>query len=180
MDPRLREQCQSEFAERLAQLRDSAASAVPPATLSTLENIVPLLFSGNYPLVLTHGDLSQTNILLDPDTLEVTAIVGWSLAAVRPFGLELDTLFLLTGYMDVSGWHGYSCRSRLLEAFWDEFWIATGIEDGVSMQRKTIRRIAEAAGNIGAILRYGFAPTAYGSPIDSLRPPAANYILEMG
>jgi Ser/Thr protein kinase RdoA (MazF antagonist) len=66
---------------------------VPISTLSGLETILPLLFLNEHPQVLTHGDFSKTNVLVNPDTYEVTGIADWSLAAVQPFGIELDCLF---------------------------------------------------------------------------------------
>lgn len=79
-----------------------------------------MLFSDKYLQVLTHGDFTKTNVLIDPDTYETTGIVDWSLASVLPFGVELDCHFLMTGCMDLDGWHNYACRERLWEAFWAE------------------------------------------------------------
>jgi hypothetical protein len=177
VDRRVRAQCQAGISQKLTRLRGS--SVISETMLSTLESIVPLLFAEDYPQVLTHGDLSETNVLVNPESLEVTAIVDWSLASVRPFGLELDTLFLLTGYMNPGGWHGYACRPRLLEAFWAEFWTAAGIHDGVGMRRDTIRKLAEAAGNIGSLLRYGFVRNPDGTASDEPLPSASIYVPEM-
>lgn len=112
-----------------------------------------MLFSQEYPQVLTHGDLSRTNILVDKNTFEITGIVDWSLAGVLPFGMEMDCLFLMTGYINFSGWHDYACRSQLQIAFWDEFWTVSGIEDS---KRQKVRTLAESAAKIGAILRFAF------------------------
>lgn len=71
--------------------------------------------------MLTHGDLSLTNILVDETSHQITGLVDWSLATVSPFGLELDFLLLTMGYMDFSGWHDYECKALLQTAFWDEF-----------------------------------------------------------
>lgn len=120
-----------------------------------------MLFSLEYPQVLTHGDLSRTNILVDKDTYEITGIVDWSLVTVLPFGMELDCLLLTTGYMDLSGWHDYACRSQLQMAFWDEFWTASGVEDGVCRQK--FRVLADSAAKIAVVLRYAFQRNANGS-----------------
>lgn len=143
-------------------------AAVPMSTVSELETILPLLFASEYPQVLTHGDFSKTNVLVNPDTYEVTGIVDWSLAEVQPFGIELDCLFLMTGYMDLSGWHDYACRPRLWEAFWAEFWTASGIEDDGGVRRENIRTTAEAAAKIGAVLRYAFDRNPDGWPSEVL------------
>lgn len=115
--------------------------------------------------MLTHGDLSRTNMLMDEDTYEITGLVDWSLAAMLPFGMELDSLFLTTGYMDLSDWHDYACRSRMHEAFWEEFWSAAGVEEGA---RARLREMAERAAKIGAILRYAFQRNKDGSASEEL------------
>ena len=88
---------------RLSNLRESLLSVLPSSIISELEHRLPILFSQEYPQVLTHGDLSRTNILVDKDMYEITGIVDWSLVTVLPFGMELDCLLLTTGYMDLSG-----------------------------------------------------------------------------
>lgn len=143
-------------------LQACPSSPVPEDMLSRLSQLVPRLFSDAHPQVLHHGDLSKTNILLDEDNFSITGIVDWSLAAVQPFGVELDSLYLMTGCMDLAGWHDYSCRPRLLDAFWAEFWTVAGIEDGDETRRE-MRETAELGAKIGAILRYGFQRNNDGS-----------------
>lgn len=87
------------------------------STLSRLISCLPSLFSPDYPQVLTHGDFSVTNILLDEDSFEITGIVDWSLVSIRPFGMDLDILFLTTGFMKLDGWYDYACQRRSQEAF---------------------------------------------------------------
>lgn len=136
-------------------------SILPDSMLSTLIENLPLLFSQDYPQVLTHGDFSVTNILVDEDEFEITGIVDWSLAEVLPFGMDLDILSLTTGFMDQDGWHDYKCKPLLQEAFWEEFWAASGIEE--EELRGRTQNLAEAAGQIGAILRLAFRRNDDGS-----------------
>jgi hypothetical protein len=89
--------------------------------VSELQHNLSTLYAWEYPQVLTHVDFSRTNILVDEVTHKTTGIIDWSHAAILPFGMELDCLFLMTGYMDRGGWHDYACRSRLHEVFWFEF-----------------------------------------------------------
>ncbi|KPM40868.1 hypothetical protein AK830_g5720 [Neonectria ditissima] len=159
---------QAGVSRRLATLMASPSPAVPISTLSELQATLPQLFATDYPQVLTHGDLSKTNILVDPESLEVTGIVDWSLAAVKPFGMELDCLFLMTGCMDLAGWHDSDCQPRLLKTFWAEFWTEAGIEEDGSGRRDNVRAMAEVAAKIGALLRYGFSRNADGSPSEEL------------
>lgn len=155
---------------RLALLIGSS-SVLGTSAVSELDHSLPTLFAWEYPQVLTHGDFSRTNILVDEDTYEITGIIDWSLAAILPFGMELDCLFLTTGYMDRGGWHDYACRSRLHEVFWDEFWSASGVGD--DRRRDEVRDMAERAAKIGAILRYAFQRNADGSPSETLASDGA-------
>ncbi|KAL1846486.1 hypothetical protein Daus18300_014236 [Diaporthe australafricana] len=143
----------------------SSSCILGASMMPELERSLPILFGQEYPQVLTHGDLSLTNILVHDDTYEITGIVDWSLAALLPFGMELDCLFLTTGYMDRGGWHDYACCSQLREAFWLEFWSASGIEDSA---RRNVRNMAEQAARTGATLRYAFRRNANGSPSEVL------------
>lgn len=114
---------------RLARLAEKLPSSIlPDSGLSNLIENIPLLFSQGYPQVLTHGDFLVTNILVDKNEFEITGIVDWSLATVMPFGMDLDILFLTTGFMTRDGWHDYACKLLLQDIFWQEFWVVSGIE----------------------------------------------------
>lgn len=80
--------------------------------------------------------------------------------------MELDTLLLATGYMDLSGWHHYTCRLNLLDSFWDEFWAQCQISDDVRQQE--IRAAAIQATKIGAVLHHAFQRNCDGSPSEEL------------
>lgn len=137
-----------------------------------LERSLLTLFGRNYPQVLTHGDLSRTNVLVDEDTHEGTGIVDWSLASILPFGMDLDCLFLTTVYMDRDGWYNYACRSRLHEAFWTEFWSVSEVRN--NMRQYQVRDMAEREAKIRAILRYAFQRNADGSPSETLMSDGAS------
>ncbi|KAF4439742.1 Mus38-like protein [Fusarium austroafricanum] len=133
--------------KRLARLAEESPSTIlSNSMLSKLIEILPSLFSQDYPQVLTHGDFSVTNILVDEDKFEITGIVDWSLATVMPFVMDLDILFLTTGFMTKDGWHDYA---------WEE-------------RRGRVQGLAEAAGQIGAILRLAFRRNADGSPSEEV------------
>lgn len=158
---------QEKIRERLSQLAQKPISSIlPDSLLSSLIEDLPSLFSQEYPQVLTHGDFSVTNILLDKDQFEITGIVDWSRAAFMPFGMDLDILFLTTGLMTKDGWHDYTCKQQLQRIFWEEFWAVSGI-DGDEVRSRT-RSLAEAAGQIGAILRLAFRRAADGSPSEEI------------
>ncbi|KAK2009982.1 hypothetical protein LZ32DRAFT_639672 [Colletotrichum eremochloae] len=143
--------------KRLSRLvEESPPSMLLKPMLSRLIENLPSLFSPDYPQVLTHGDFSVTNILVDDDKFEITGIVDWSLAAVMPFGMDLDILLLTTGFMTRDGWH----------TFWKEFWAVSGIQ-GEECRGRT-QGLAEAAAQIGALLRLAFRRNADGSPSEEV------------
>ncbi|KAK7429722.1 hypothetical protein QQZ08_003748 [Neonectria magnoliae] len=149
--------------KRLARLvEESPLSILLNSMLSQLIESLPSLFSQDYPQVLTHGDFSVTNILVDENKFEITGIVDWSLAAVMPFGMDLDILFLATGFMTRDGWHDYACKLLLQDTFWEEFWAVSEIEG--EEHRGRTQYLAEAACKLGAILRLAFRRHADGSP----------------
>lgn len=134
--------------------------------MSSLIDGLDSIFDQTYPQVLTHGDFSITNILIDEETFDITGIVDWSLASVMPFGADLDILFHTTGFMTLDGWNDYTCKSQLIDAFWCEFWHVTGIEGEDAGRR--IRTSAEVAAKIWAVLRMAFHRNADGSPSDEV------------
>ncbi|KAH6957950.1 hypothetical protein BKA56DRAFT_601658 [Ilyonectria sp. MPI-CAGE-AT-0026] len=149
--------------KRIARLvEESPSSILLNSMLSKLIESLPSLFSQDYPQVLAHGDFSVTNILLDESEFGITAIVDWSLAAVMPFGMDLDILFLTTGFMTRDDWHDYACKLLLQDTFWEEFWAVSGIKG--EEHRSRMQGLAEAACKIGAILRIAFRRNADGSP----------------
>lgn len=147
-------------------MEELPTSTLSKSTLSSLIDSLNSLFDQSYPQVLTHGDFSITNILVDEESFEITGIVDWSLAAIMPFGMDLDILFMTTGFMTLDGWHDYSCKPRLLDIFWEEFWAVSGIEG--AGRRETLRASAEAAGRIWAVLRMAFRRNADGSPSEEV------------
>ena len=45
------------------------------------------LFS-SYPLVLTHSDLCELNIIVDPETGHINGIIDWANAKILPLALR--------------------------------------------------------------------------------------------
>ncbi|KAH6842323.1 hypothetical protein B0I37DRAFT_392933 [Chaetomium sp. MPI-CAGE-AT-0009] len=102
------------------------------------------------PLVLTHGDLCEMNLLVDPLSGELTGVIDWAKARVLPFGFALYGLENLSGYMDSGGWHYYDNAEQLRRLFWGRF------------RKETGDRISEAAFRMiwttrmaGLFYRYG-------------------------
>lgn len=84
-----------------------------------------------------------------------------------PFGMDLDILFLATGFMTLEWWSDYACKRRLLDTFWEESWAASGIKDRED-RRGGIRTATEAVGKIGAVLRLAFRRNPDESPSEEV------------
>ncbi|USP80257.1 hypothetical protein yc1106_07531 [Curvularia clavata] len=78
----------------------------------------------DYPVVLSHGDLIPTNILVDQHSWEVTGVVDWAEAEFLPLGICLYGLEHLLGYLAPSSldtrptWAYFEGAARLREVFW--------------------------------------------------------------
>ncbi|KAI4639867.1 uncharacterized protein J4E78_010769 [Alternaria triticimaculans] len=77
-----------------------------------------------YPVVLNHGDLIPSNILVDQNTWEITGLVDWAEAEYLPFGTCLYGLEYLLGNMAISlpgsalTWTYLNGATQLRELFW--------------------------------------------------------------
>ncbi|KAJ5711283.1 hypothetical protein N7488_005439 [Penicillium malachiteum] len=158
---------QEEIHRRLTKVQSTHfESVLPHETILELERSPQVLFQQTYPQVLTHNDLSQINILVNEKTFEMTGLVDWSLAKVIPFGMELETLILATGYMGTKEWNTYKCRQRLIDAFWTEFWAQCQIVDPIRQQE--VRSMAMQSAKIASILHFAFKRNADGTPSEDL------------
>ncbi|KAI1774177.1 hypothetical protein F4818DRAFT_419144 [Hypoxylon cercidicola] len=118
-------------------------------TISQVQGVLPTLFSGGYPLVITHGDLSEMNILANPRTGEITGIIDWAEAGIQPFGFALYALDNILGYLTPNGWGFHDTAEDLQDEFWRVFYKLVG---GVSGSEMELMRHARLA---GLFLRYG-------------------------
>lgn len=77
-------------------------------------------------MVLSYGDLSELNILVDPSNGHITGLIDWAEAAISPLGISLWGLENLLGSMNAQGLrynlHQDSVRAR----FWQSFEEAVG------------------------------------------------------
>jgi hypothetical protein len=74
-----------------AELPDRWLRAKAQATLDKIQQI------DDYPVVLNHGDLIPSNILVNEDTWHITGLVDWAEAEFLPFGTCLYGLEHLLG-----------------------------------------------------------------------------------
>lgn len=119
---------------------------------------LPALLDGQYPIVLTHSDLNEIDILVNPDSGEITGVVDWPGASFLPFGFTLYVLENALGGMGPKGWEWFDDADNLRVAFWVLFREKTGLSEA---QIEPIMVAARA----GILLRYG---TAYNSGFEGM------------
>lgn len=132
---------------------DLLARALPSRFSSNLGRVLrdlPALFSGAFPFVLSHGDLCEMNLLVNPETGNITGIVDWAEARILPFGFSMWALENVLGYMDSEGWHYYDNCRELEDLFWQTFLGEARNASDADMQLTRTARMA------GLFYRYGF------------------------
>lgn len=129
-------------------LSDNLPSRFEPS-VAKVHGILPMLRSGEHPVVLTHGDLNEMNILVDPASGRITGVVDWAEASFQPFGFALYALDNALGSMGPDGWEYFDSADRLRDEFWSAFGTLVG---GLSESRMESIRLARAA---GLLIRYG-------------------------
>ncbi|OCK81609.1 hypothetical protein K432DRAFT_381198 [Lepidopterella palustris CBS 459.81] len=137
--------------EKLAQqLPSSPLRTKARNTLATL----PLL--ENLPVILNHGDIVPSNIMLDPSTGELIGLVDWAEAEWLPFGTCLYGLEHLLGWLDLGTSDArpqfvyYDRAEQLREVFWEE----------LRIQIPEVMRWIDSvmlARDIGILLWFGYA-----------------------
>ncbi|KAI0008979.1 hypothetical protein F4779DRAFT_584664 [Xylariaceae sp. FL0662B] len=135
---------------------ESLSGALPERFLPVVAEVraaLPALLDGCYPVVLTHSDLNEMNILVDPHSGRITGVVDWPDASIQPFGFTLYALENALGSMGPNGWKWFNDVDDLRSAFWSAFLEKTGVSESQT-------RLIKLAGKAGILIRYG---TAYDS-----------------
>ncbi len=143
--------CRDDLEQKLKLLSRSLPSRFAK-TMLQLSNDVEKLFTNSYPLVLTHDDLCEMNILVDPQTGHIKGIIDWADAKIQPFGLALWGVENVLGYMDSKGWHYFSNHEQLEQLFWTVFEDEIGAGTITAEDRERI----QLARLVGIALRHGF------------------------
>jgi hypothetical protein len=131
------------------------ARNLPEASLrqraQTVLDKIQSLDADSYPVVLTHGDLIPSNILVHEHTWRVTGLVDWAEAEYLPFGTCLYGLEHLLGYMpSAAQFVYYDSASRLRRLFWECLWEAVP-------ELKARRDEVMTMRDLGVLLWHGFA-----------------------
>ncbi|KAJ8131944.1 hypothetical protein O1611_g1676 [Lasiodiplodia mahajangana] len=104
---------------------DLLVEGLPPRfapQLKIVQQQLSSLFTSQYPLILSHQDLCEMNILTDSKTGHVTGVIDWESSQILPFGISLWGLENCLGWMDSRGWHYYPNRDALVRTFWESFY----------------------------------------------------------
>ncbi|KAI1377176.1 hypothetical protein F4677DRAFT_48241 [Hypoxylon crocopeplum] len=121
--------------------------------VTEVQTALPALLDGCYPVVLTHSDLNEMNILVDLCSGKITGVVDWPGASIQPFGFTLYALENALGNMGPNGWKWFDNVDGLRAAFWRAFREQTSLSEPQT-------RLIKLAGKAGILIRYG---TAYDS-----------------
>ena len=70
-------ECHSRFEYLIGALPERFAPA-----LAEVQAAVPALLNNAYPMVLTHSDIDEMNVLVNPSSGEITGIVDWPRASI--------------------------------------------------------------------------------------------------
>ncbi|KAF4448111.1 Mus38-like protein [Fusarium austroafricanum] len=146
VSPSIANNLQGEFESDLNRLSQRLPDRFT-GTLSLVRQGLPRIFT--LPFVITHGDLNETNILVDNAGC-ISGVIDWAEADIYPFGISLWALENILGYMDSSGWHYHDNAKELRDEFWRIFEIDIGdIQEEVKENIRFARMV-------GLFLRYGF------------------------
>lgn len=104
------------------------------------------------PVVLTHGDVVPSNIMLDQTTGHLCGLVDWAEAEILPFGICLYGLEEILGYM-ANGVFLYHTDSEQARA---SFWARLQRDVPELLEESTLKAVMLAR-DLGILLWYGFA-----------------------
>ena len=122
-------------------------------------------FTGAYPMVLTHSDLNEMNILVDPSG-NLSGVIDWPDASFQPFGFALYALENALGCMSCDGWKWFDDVEALRNAFWRAFQEQTNVSEAQI-------ELIKCAARVGILIRYGTAYDSGFSGMIGVRDPTS-------
>ncbi|KAJ4376614.1 hypothetical protein N0V86_006728 [Didymella sp. IMI 355093] len=147
--------CTGKVGSCIAQKLQKLARELPDQWLreradATLEKLRLL---DDYPVVLNHGDLIPSNILVKEETWEITGLVDWAEAERLPFGSCLYGLEHILGFLRESSkptFVYYDHAAQLRQLFWTTL---IRVVPGITERQDEVQVMRD----VGALLWHGFA-----------------------
>jgi len=105
------------------------------------------------PVVLTHGDLLPSNIMVDSKTWKISGMVDWAEAEYLPFGMSLYCVDHLLGRLQgPNKFVWYDSATELRAVFWGALWKRIPRLDD-----QVVQKAVRLARDIGVLLWHGIA-----------------------
>ncbi len=148
----------STILERLVKLETGLPSPALRQTAKRCRIAVQRGGLGFLPVVLTHGDMLPSNILVDSGSWKLTGLVDWAEAEYLPFGISLYGMDHLLGYLidgeskKFSGFVWYDCVEDLRRNFWESLFARIPALSDVAT-----RNAVKLARDVGVLLWHGIA-----------------------
>lgn len=155
-----RAQCKGRIGSSLLWRLHKLACELPSKPLrSTAAGAVTCVESGclnGLPVVLTHGDLLPSNILVDAQTWSICGLIDWAESEMLPFGLSLYGVEHVLGSLLTSASRprfAYVGRAAALRRhFWRELCCKVP-----ELESREVKEAVALARTIGILLWHGFA-----------------------
>ena len=156
--PSMLAQCRGKVGSTIVSRLERLASELPDAYLRERARDTMRTINGmeDYPVVLNHGDLIPSNILVDQNTWEITGLVDWAEAEYLPFGICLYGLEHLLGTISldpaksVPKWTYFNGATQLRKLFWSRFFNAVPESEARMGDVRVMR-------DVGVLLWHGIA-----------------------
>ncbi|QSZ34803.1 hypothetical protein DSL72_007661 [Monilinia vaccinii-corymbosi] len=139
----------SSLRSRLELLCKDLPHRFQPTAKRILKNIrqIELL-----PRVLTHGDITPSNIIINPLTHHLIGLVDWAEAEPLPFGTCLYGLEEILGEITEMNFHYHPKATYLRNVFWAE--LTTQVSE---LKQDGLMRAVRLARDLGVLLWHGIA-----------------------
>ncbi|KAL6921925.1 hypothetical protein ACHAPO_002685 [Fusarium lateritium] len=132
-----------DFRQKLQTLAESLPPRFQPLVSYCKDNL-QFVFNSAIPWCLNHGDLCDTNIIIDPPTGKLSGVIDWAEGSILPFGCALWGLETVLGRFDFEKgeWVYDEQREDLEDLFWETFRSHVGSlnpaqERGITVARLT-------------------------------------------
>jgi len=104
------------------------------------------------PWVLTHGDITSGNIMINPVSGHLLGLVDWAEAEYLPFGISLYGLEEILGEITATGFRYHPNANDLRQLFWDEL-----RKEILALYESHIFEGVQLARDLGVLLWHGIA-----------------------